>query len=826
MPDVLDSPVETSSPWSGVIAVEGEFTGDGRKFDPGALTWDFTHGPLPLTWEEEGGSHDNARHVAWIDSLERQGNLIMGSGTIFDEEFAAYLDKAGQIGISIEPDDISMSVVLPEGDQQEPDPSMGGTYPLLEEQELIHKGRIRAAAAVHVPAFIESVIKPGAASTGQPVAGDAAPGELAAAAGSIEISEELFNEALETGAVVDTGEARDDGAALFERLESPTHAGIALVAADTGRMLMLQRCMSEGDPCGGLWEFPGGGIEEGESPGQAASREFAEETGSHLPEDVKGVSKWDSPDGVYRLHFLETATEDGYALFEKEVPNPDDPDGDVTEALAWWSPAHIAERPSSLRAEVAAMPWEEILPDAVTAAAPPVPAEPAPESESGNLSNADTMFLEALVTHHHDIEELVSKSLPDLNPDVAAWVNEWLPGLQEGTAKLHEWLGLPARTDAAPTEQDTMIASAAPVAPPDDWFEPFDLGGPTPMTVTADGRVYGHLTTWDSCHRGNSGSCLKPPSDPKAPFFQLGQVLTAGGNMIDVGVVTVGGGHYTADGLLTTLEHHDDVTSAAAAVVVQEDEWGIGLFGSITADATPAQVAALRRSPLSGAWRKEKGRYRLKGAHAVNDPGYPIARGLVASVTPDTFLTVGRVEAKEPDTTVINLRAAAQRIARSAGLDTESLVASARAAMADIDCGCDDELVASLSGDLELPLHSYGTEWDGGAAAARVFDHFTEGDKVDTAGVAKAFLWRNTKEPEDQKSGYDLPFADIIDGTLKIVPSGVQAAAGGHGVAQLDASAEDIAAIKGRIGKLYARIKEANPDAPDSPFAPGSSGEE
>lgn len=50
----------------------------------------------------------------------------------------------------------------------------------------------------------------------------------------------------------------------------------ALVDAD-GRVLLQQR--PEGKPMAGLWEFPGGKIEDGESPEAALVRELKEELG-------------------------------------------------------------------------------------------------------------------------------------------------------------------------------------------------------------------------------------------------------------------------------------------------------------------------------------------------------------------------------------------------------------------------------------------------------------------------------------------------------------------------------------------------------------------
>jgi 8-oxo-dGTP diphosphatase len=53
-------------------------------------------------------------------------------------------------------------------------------------------------------------------------------------------------------------------------------AAVALIDAD-GRVLVQQR--PEGKPAAGLWEFPGGKIEPGETPEQALIRELKEELG-------------------------------------------------------------------------------------------------------------------------------------------------------------------------------------------------------------------------------------------------------------------------------------------------------------------------------------------------------------------------------------------------------------------------------------------------------------------------------------------------------------------------------------------------------------------
>ncbi len=55
---------------------------------------------------------------------------------------------------------------------------------------------------------------------------------------------------------------------------------VIAVVEDEGRYLIGLR--PEGAPLAGLWEFPGGKIEEGETPREAAARECREETGLEI----------------------------------------------------------------------------------------------------------------------------------------------------------------------------------------------------------------------------------------------------------------------------------------------------------------------------------------------------------------------------------------------------------------------------------------------------------------------------------------------------------------------------------------------------------------
>jgi 8-oxo-dGTP pyrophosphatase MutT (NUDIX family) len=130
-------------------------------------------------------------------------------------------------------------------------------------------------------------------------------------------------------------------------------AGLAVQAADTGRVLMLQRALDPDDPAGGMYEFPGGHLEEGESPLTAACREWSEETGLILPfvpETAAPLAfgngqSWSN--GIYQGFVYQVPSEDVLNLSDRDaVTNPDDPDSDQVESIAWWSPDQLSGNPA------------------------------------------------------------------------------------------------------------------------------------------------------------------------------------------------------------------------------------------------------------------------------------------------------------------------------------------------------------------------------------------------------------------------------------------------------------------------------------------------
>lgn len=130
--------------------------------------------------------------------------------------------------------------------------------------------------------------------------------------------------------------------------------GLALRAADTGRVLMLQRAIAKGDPASGKWEFPGGHRHFDETDEAGAVREWQEETGVYLPSSAKLYSEWDSFNHRYKGWVYEIPTEAEVSdklNGKEEVKNPD---GDYFEAVSWWKPENLANNQQLIRPELAA----------------------------------------------------------------------------------------------------------------------------------------------------------------------------------------------------------------------------------------------------------------------------------------------------------------------------------------------------------------------------------------------------------------------------------------------------------------------------------------
>jgi len=189
--------------------------------------------------------------------------------------------------------------------------------------------------------------------------------------------------------------------------------------------------------------------------------------------------------------------------------------------------------------------------------------------------------------------------------------------------------------DADPLSRDSLTAAAIPTAPPEAWFKDPGLTGPTALVVEDDGRVYGHIAAWGTCHIGQVGKCVEPPASPSNyAYFRTGALKTAEGTSVAVGHLTMGTGHAgPRDSANAAAEHYDNTGTVFADVAAGEDAYGIWVAGSLRPGITAEQIRVARSAPISGDWRTIRGSLELVGALAVNVPGFPVPRpqGLLAS---------------------------------------------------------------------------------------------------------------------------------------------------------------------------------------------------
>lgn len=161
-----------TAPWRGPLTVEGIETGDGREFDTGALTWpeDIQPGEVPLRWnrvDSHGGApQTEAVNVGSITRIWREGSLVMGEGMLDlgDDDGQRVHDKikGGFLrGVSVDVDsikDTDMELVWPEAPDGTGDGDLFDQMFAAPEKVIFHKGRIRAATIVDIPAFAEAYI--------------------------------------------------------------------------------------------------------------------------------------------------------------------------------------------------------------------------------------------------------------------------------------------------------------------------------------------------------------------------------------------------------------------------------------------------------------------------------------------------------------------------------------------------------------------------------------------------------------------------------------------------------------------------------------------
>jgi hypothetical protein len=199
-------------------------------------------------------------------------------------------------------------------------------------------------------------------------------------------------------------------------------------------------------------------------------------------------------------------------------------------------------------------------------------------------------------------------------------------GLAEGLAESAPAVAAAAAAAAAPARTQVNLS-----APPAIWFEDPGLPFATPLTITNEGRLLGHIAAWGTCHTGYTDQCVTPPrgGDDGYRNFHVGETICADDSRVATGVFAWGIPHAGLSlPMIEAWEHYSDSRAGFGRVVSGEDAHGIWFSGALWPGLTESDIAILRSLSMSGDWRRDPRLRRLGliAALAVNFPGYPIPR--------------------------------------------------------------------------------------------------------------------------------------------------------------------------------------------------------
>lgn len=154
-----------------------------------------------------------------------------------------------------------------------------------------------------------------------------------------------------------------------------------------------------------------------------------------------------------------------------------------------------------------------------------------------------------------------------------------------------------------------------------------------PLTVTDDGRVFGHAARSGQCHVGIRGECVTAPMSATGyAFFHLGVTRTDEGDL-STGVLIAGCNHYPTTGRTNgaAAAHYDNTGLQWADVRASNGRFGVWVCGWLRPGITDAQLRVIRASGLSGDWEERGGNLEMIAAQCVNVPGFPILREWLAA---------------------------------------------------------------------------------------------------------------------------------------------------------------------------------------------------
>jgi hypothetical protein len=580
-------PLDTPLNWHGVLAPEGVFSGDGRRFAIDSLR--HRDLPLPLTWQKASGEgHNGSVVVGRINSIERVDGMMRGEGVFVDtpetDEVVGLLAEFGKFGVSVDADD--------------------GEFEFDEDsgQITFTSARIASASLVSIPAFPEAFVALGtwAEADGEVTAADIANAPVVDltdpdADEECDPSSPDYEDCLAAKGQEPDGDEPMMSAEVF--VDEGTWDGSAgqYTPAQWKSACVMHVCTGDEKSCHKLpIKTPGGALSR--AGVHAAAARFNQTDG---PAEAK-ASAARALRGAYST-LGEEPPDALKASLERGSELPTDNGGQFGRGPGWLTNPEDTKR----------------LHDYWT-----VPGHAGYEKVQWGVPGD---FYRCRTEVGEEIGEDSPEKLRFINQICSQWHHD-ATGFWPGHAPLEG--GSLKKPTGDPAPAVALVASSVGLKPPAAWFRDPGLDGPTHLTVTEDGRVFGHIAEWRTCHVGYDGVCVAPPiSESNYAYYATKQVLCDDGSCAYTGVISLGGGHASPNlGFRAAAAHYDSTSAAVADVSVGEDEHGIWCAGWIRPGTSEEKVVALRASDVSGDWRTIGGKMEMIAALAVNSAGFPIAR--------------------------------------------------------------------------------------------------------------------------------------------------------------------------------------------------------
>lgn len=545
--------------WHGVLAPEGVWSGDGRRFAEGALR--FRDLPIPLTWQKStDAGHDGSVVVGKIEQIERVDGMMRGSGSFLGnveaDEVIGLIAEFGRFGVSVDADDAEFEFSDEDGDGK----------------VTFTSARIASASVVSIPAFAEAFVALG------PWADESGESD------ECDPNSPDYEDCLAKKEQVDKGNGPTEARVNHGYINSTSivYNGDWFTASSSTPLLRdvsTEERKRDADAGRALPDgsYPIDNCQDLRNAIQAIGRaKDPAKVKAHIRKRkaALGCSDVDLPESWAMERFDRGP---GWITHPKETKTIHD----------YWT-----RKGEEGYAKIA---W----------------------GTGGDFNRCRTLVGEK-------IAENSPEDLRFINEICARWHHDALgiwPGEHKAAAEL---------PDGDPAPAVALVASAATKAPA-AWFTNPELPTATHLTVTEDGRVFGHIAAWDTCHIGYEGVCVAPPrSATDYGYFATGRVLLDDGTSARTGVISLGGGHASHNlRARAAMAHYDSTSSAVADVCVGEDDHGIWCSGWIRPGTTEEQIVALRASDVSGDWREiQPGQNEMVAALAVNVGGFNVKVGI------------------------------------------------------------------------------------------------------------------------------------------------------------------------------------------------------